>query len=86
MVEPRDDDVSPEEQARLAARIQAARARHEAASGRPDAAREATRQKDAGALAQALSISAQLVVAVALGTLLGWQMDLWFGTKPSFSS
>ena len=68
----------------LATRIAAARSRHNVRTGRESDGRPKPEPASGNALGVALSISAQLVVAVALGTWLGWQMDVWFGTKPLF--
>ena len=37
---------------------------------------------DANSLAFAWRIGLELVVAIAVGTLLGWAIDRWLGTKP----
>ena len=68
----------------LSKRIAAAQARHNVRTGKRADGADKPQPVSGNALAMAFSISAQLVVAIALGTALGWQMDVWFGTKPLF--
>ncbi|MEM7566583.1 MAG: AtpZ/AtpI family protein [Pseudomonadota bacterium] len=80
-----DDRLRDEtSEASLRARIEAAQARHHKRSGRQADGSPRPEPQSGNALAVAFSISAQLVVAVGLGTWLGWQMDAWFGTRPLF--
>lgn len=67
----------------LAARIEAARARHAARTGR-DAPDAPVKSSSGGAIGMALTIGVQLIVAIGLGTWLGYAMDGWFGTRPLF--
>ena len=74
----------PPDEKELDRRIAAARARHNVRTGKQADGTPKPEPLSGSALGMAFSISAQLVVAIGLGTWLGWQMDVWFGTKPLF--
>ncbi len=75
--EPLDADI-------LRKRIADARSRHNTRIGKKPDGSARPEPQSGNAMGVAFSISAQLVVAIGLGTWLGWQMDAWFGTKPLF--
>lgn len=61
-------------------RIAAAKARHDAPN--QNARRNAEAEDNNSALGQAMRVGIELVVAVAVGTFLGYWLDQWLGTAP----
>lgn len=46
--------------------------------------RNAERERDAENMNRGLRAGTELVVSIAAGTLIGWFLDQWLGTKPLF--
>lgn len=81
-----DDDKRDAEDAALNARLdklrETLRARDEARLAE-DASQEATKQNSFGrAMSVGLNVFSEFVGAVVVGALIGWQADVWLGTKP----
>ncbi len=72
-----DESKDPRSLENLDARLRAARAREEAVTGR------APRSGDAGqGIGLGFRIAVELVAGIAVGTLIGYALDSWLGTRP----
>lgn len=65
----------------LEARVDKARAAHEARPGGGSRSGDGPRRENVGV---GLRIALDLVAGVVVGTALGWGLDRWLGTKPWF--
>ena len=86
--EKRDGGKSESEDAALRARLDRLSKALEAQRQAQPSQSESNAGLSAGSLGSAMNLGfrvlAEFVAAIVVGTLIGWQIDVWFGTGPVF--